>query len=232
MNKLLERQIRKLLGGPDAVPKELMPLLNAVGEAYDGAESDRKLMERAFDLSSQEMAKIAVQLREANQFSREVIDQAGVGIIVYDCELRYVFWNPFMETLAGISAATVLGRKAREVFPHLSERGIDRLLDRALTGETVTSPDTPFHVPATGKSGWVVGTCAPHRNGTGDIVGVIATVRDITKRKHAEEALRTHMTQVEMLNQVMLTREKRIVEVKQEVNALLRELGRSLKYGV
>ena len=129
-------------------------------------------------------------LRDANQFNIEIVSQAGEGIVVYDRNLRYVVWNQFMERLTGALAEYVIGRKALDLFPHLIEQGVDLLLKRALNGETVTSSDTPFDSPFTNQTGWMVGTYAPHRNALGEIIGVIATVRDITERKRTEEALR------------------------------------------
>jgi PAS domain S-box-containing protein len=130
-------------------------------------------------------------LRDANQFNIEIVSQAGEGIIVYDRDLRYVVWNRFMERMTGAKAKDVIGRNALDIFPHLHEQGVDQLLKRALNGETVTSSDTPFHSPFTNQRGWVVGTYAPHRNALGEIIGVIATVKDITEHKRAEEAQRT-----------------------------------------
>ncbi len=127
-------------------------------------------------------------LRESHQFNWEIVSSAGEGIVVYDREMRYVVWNRFMEELTGVGAGEVLGKHALDLFPHLREQGVDRLLQRALRGETVSSADVPYRVPQTGRSGWVSGTYGPHRNAEGNIVGVIGVVRDITERKRAEEA--------------------------------------------
>lgn len=127
--------------------------------------------------------------RESNQFSKNIISSAGEGIIVYDHELRYVVWNRFMEKLSGLTAEQVIGKYARDLFPHLQEQGVYHLLERALSGETVSSPDVPYYVPQTGKSGWVSGTYMPHRNMKGGIIGVIGLVNDVTVRKRVEEAL-------------------------------------------
>ena len=129
-------------------------------------------------------------LQDANQFNIEIVSQAGEGIIVYDRDLRYVAWNRFMERMTGVLAEDVLGRNAFELFPHLLEQGVDKLLTRALNGETVTSPDIQFYSNFTNQKGWVVGTYAPHRNARGEIVGVIATLQDITERRRSEETLR------------------------------------------
>ena len=49
-----------------------------------------------------------------------------------------------MEHMTGLSSEEVLGRKALELFPHLQEQGVDRLLARELKGETVHTEDIPF----------------------------------------------------------------------------------------
>jgi PAS domain S-box-containing protein len=138
-------------------------------------------------------------LRDANQFNMEIVSQAGEGVIVYDRNLRYVAWNKFMERMTGALAEDVLGRKALDLFPHLSETGVHNLLNRALNGETVTSPDIPFYSTFANQKGWVVGTYAPHRNACGEIIGVIATLLDITERKREQEELQNNLKFLETL---------------------------------
>jgi PAS domain S-box-containing protein len=128
-------------------------------------------------------------LREADLFSQEVIANAGEGIIVYDRDLRYLLWNPFMENLTGIPADEILGKKAGELFPRLHEPILQDLFQEALEGGRVSSPDVQFHVPRTGRHGWICGTYGPLHNSKGEITGVIGVVRDVTDRRLAEQAL-------------------------------------------
>src|SRR5690349_10011853 len=65
---------------------------------------------------------------ETGRFAREIIDNAGEGIVVYDRELRYVLWNAFMVEMTGLAPADVLGRRATEVFPNLAEQRVDDML--------------------------------------------------------------------------------------------------------
>lgn len=129
-------------------------------------------------------------LRDAIQLNKEIIDSAQEGIIVYDLDLRYRVWNPFMEKLSGVPANNVLGLHPLEVFPFHKENQLMNVLERALNGETLEPIDFPFSLPASGLSGWTSDQSSPLRNANGDIIGVIATVRDITSRKEAEEKLR------------------------------------------
>ncbi|HSL69413.1 MAG TPA: EAL domain-containing protein [Longimicrobiales bacterium] len=139
------------------------------------------------DVTEQKRAHAALQTSE--HFTRTIIASVGEGIIVYDGELRYQVWNQFMEKLTGLSASEVLGQPALQSFPHLRGNGIDRLLQRALAGETVQSPDMPYHIPQTGRAGWVAGLYSPHVAPDGEIIGVVAILHDVTDRKRAEEML-------------------------------------------
>jgi diguanylate cyclase (GGDEF)-like protein/PAS domain S-box-containing protein len=133
--------------------------------------------------------RAARELDEGNRFATEIIENAGEGIVVYDKGLRYLLWNRFMEELTGLAAADVIGKPALELFPHLREQNVDQLLRRAFTGETVSSPDVHYYVPATGRRGWVSSVYRPHLDEQGAIVGVIGLIRDITQRKEAEQQI-------------------------------------------
>jgi hypothetical protein len=65
---------------------------------------------------------------------------------------------------------------ALELFLHFNEQGLYKLLNRALDGETATSPDIiPFGGVFTNQKGRT-GTYAPYRNANCEIRGVIANI--------------------------------------------------------
>ena len=60
---------------------------------------------------------------------------------------------------------------------------------------------------------------------------VLWSARDSTERKKAERELQERMNELEIFYRATLGREQRVIELKQEVNELLEQLGKNKKYG-
>ena len=63
LHKLLQRQLRRAFGSMQAVPAGLDGLLATVSEAYDAADAERTMIERALELMSRELNERNEQLR-------------------------------------------------------------------------------------------------------------------------------------------------------------------------
>jgi PAS domain S-box-containing protein len=129
------------------------------------------------------------ELERTNEFNRQILTSVQEGILVHGRNLRYQLWNPYMERMSGLKANDVLGKHPRELFPFLEQHGGIAAMERALTGEIVTETDMPYEISQTGEKGWCDNKYVPLRNESGEIIGVIATVRDVTGRKRHEDEL-------------------------------------------
>ena len=89
------------------------------------------------------MVPTSLRATHFDQFTTTLLDGIEDGVVVYDRELRYQVFNRAMERLTGLRAEDMLGRCPLDVFPHLRAQGIDKLIYRALDGETCVSPETP-----------------------------------------------------------------------------------------
>jgi two-component system cell cycle sensor histidine kinase/response regulator CckA len=131
-------------------------------------------------------------LRESrfDNLTSTLLDSIQDGVVLYDLQFRYQIFNRFMEELTGMRAVEVIGRNAFELFPDLKVNSIDKLIERAEAGETVSSPEVPYHIPRSGKSGWVTGQYSPMFDIDGRCMGVVGIIREVTQRKRIEDALR------------------------------------------
>jgi PAS domain S-box-containing protein len=137
-----------------------------------------------------ERTNMEAALRRASELNRQIVLSAQEGIAVHDRELRYTLWNPYMERMTGLKAGDVIGKHPLELFPFMTEEGVYADLEKALAGEIVSSHDIAYVILQNNRRGWTTNNFAPLRDDKGDIIGVVATVRDITERKREEEQLR------------------------------------------
>lgn len=133
--------------------------------------------------------KARQSLERTNDFNHQILTSVQEGIIVHGPDLRYQLWNPYMERMSGLKAKDVVGKHPRELFPFLEEHGGLVAIKQALAGQVATVTDMPYEVAQTGEHGWCDNKYGPLRNESGEIVGVIATVRDVTGRKRHEDDL-------------------------------------------
>ena len=80
-NKLLIRQIKRYLGSEAEIPENFSKLLNAVSHTYDHNESDRDLLERSMELSSQELSLANKKLRLEAESQKVVLDKLKESIL-------------------------------------------------------------------------------------------------------------------------------------------------------
>lgn len=118
---------------------------------------------------------------------RQILSNIHEGLVIVDTDMRYRFWNHFMEQLSGTPAEKVIGKRVLDVFPHLKNHEMEEIMRRALSGEEIVLEDQPHQMEGSDNITWVSAIHAPLRNESGDILGVIVTLHDVTERKLAEE---------------------------------------------
>jgi PAS domain S-box-containing protein len=154
------------------------------------------------DIMARKQAESA--LLAANQFSREVMDNAHEGIVVYDRQLNAVAWNRFMEDLTGVPAVQALGRNLYDLFPTLGQENTQPYFERVFAGETTVPsafrarlrgtreflpPDFDWRSSNDPRVAWTLSSFAPHRTRSGEVIGVIITVIDVTELKRSQDEL-------------------------------------------
>ncbi len=76
------------------------------------------------------------------------------------------------------------------------------------------------------------GLASDLRDSNNNLVGYQSSVTDITERKQAEEKLKARNTEMEILDQATVGRELVLIELKNEINKMLRKQGKKEKYKI
>ncbi len=126
--------------------------------------------------------------------AREVLATRADAIIEADSQGIIQFWNPGAERIFGFSRAEALGQSLDIIIPErLRKRHWDGF-DRSMkTGQTRYGEADVLAVPAMRKDGTQISvefTILISRDSAGNIVGIAAILRDVTKRFEEMQMLR------------------------------------------
>src|SRR5690242_10964791 len=126
--------------------------------------------------------------QEQDLFLKCLLEANVDGIIAFDRECRFTTWNRAMEHISGVKREDVIGKNAFEMFPCLKQTGEDKFYHEALAGKSVVAENRPYIIAQSGRNGFFDGYYSPRHDESGEVVGGVAIIRDVTDRKLAETA--------------------------------------------
>ena len=144
-------------------------------------DGSRRLLATSRDVSARREAEQA--LAEASQRLQTLVDNVPVAILEAELDGTVTLWNPEAERLFGWQAQEVLGRRT----PLLPPEELSAAVAAVAAG-------TPIRHEASrrrkdGTSVEVIVSAVPRRSETGEVVGILATMLDVSERKALEERL-------------------------------------------
>ena len=123
-----------------------------------------------------------------------ILSAKSDAIVAADRKGVIVFWNPGAERMFGYAGADAVGRSLDIIIPtRLRKRHWDGYHRVMKSGESRYEHGDILAVPAIKKDGKGLSiefTIIPLRNETGDLIGLIAIIRDVTKRFEEIRALK------------------------------------------
>jgi PAS domain S-box-containing protein len=170
-------------------------------------------------------------LRESQQMLQLIMNTIPMSIFWKDKDSIYLGCNQtFIQECGLNTVADVVGKTPLDLF---EPENASELITR---DQQVISTNQPLfnvlhsHPHSDGSIGWREFSKIPLHDDEGNAVGVLGVWRDVTEQNRAEERLKRTLEDMERFNQLMRGRERRTLELKSEINELLMELGRQIKY--
>lgn len=217
------------------------------GHQRDATGQARRMAGIVQDIT--ERRRVEEALRESEEMFRESFYRASVGKAqVEPVDFRFVRVNPAFCAFTGYTEAELLGKTFPDItFPEDRADNL-ALAARLFEGKTPTFVREKRYVRKDGAVVWAHVSATVIFDSAGRPKLTSAVIQDITAHKQAEEEIRTLNAELEQrveertrqlaeankeleaFNQAMVGREQRIIEMKEEVNALCRELGREPIY--
>ncbi|MDM8526792.1 PAS domain S-box protein [Anaerolineales bacterium HSG24] len=183
--------------------------------------TNEALKNRVAELEAK-LANMEKMVKERTTEFDQILNSVDDAIVSTDLEGTILSWNPAAEDFFGWSAEEAIGKNITIIY---KEEDIPVLLEKIIK-PTMENGSHEGEYRVIRKDG----TERIERLRTSVVlddkdepVALVGISVDITERKQAEE-------QLVALNRAMIGREDRIVQVKQEVNILLKELGRDPAY--
>jgi PAS domain S-box-containing protein len=170
-------------------------------------------------------------LRETNEYLHKLIDFANAPIIVWDPEFRITRFNHAFEHLTGRTEQEVIGQPLDILFPKKTSATSCALIKKTPTGERWETVEIPI-LASDGTIRTVLWNSANILTSDAKLISTIAQGVDITERKQAEEQIQQTVEELKRFNNLTVDRELRLIELKKEINALLKKAGEPEKYRI
>lgn len=130
----------------------------------------------------------AEELQRLTEYNQNVLESMDAGIVVLDLEGRIALWNRAMEHLVGLRREAVGGKLLAEVLPRPFVEALEGSLGAGPTEEIAHI--YKLHLPTDGgRRSMVNVSVAPFQWGSGEKLGHVLILEDITTRVRLEEQL-------------------------------------------
>lgn len=174
--------------------------------------------------------QMASELKEAHDYLDALLMESNSPILVWDSSYVITRTNHSFSSLLGLPIHEIVGKNVGTIFFSLGERELDRLENRLETEHSLSNVE--IHLKTIeGEIRTILWNAGPIFDPVdGSLVATIAQGLDITERNAIEQQNKEQLEELRRWYEVMSHREGRVIELKQEVNALLKEKGQIARY--
>ncbi len=173
------------------------------------------------DITAQKYSEELIRISEEKY--RMLLDLASDAFFHGDSEGNFITVNSLATEYTGFSKEELLTMNMKDLFSEKTLKNSPLKLAHAQLGETVMTEREL--VRKDGKTILVEMKSKMMPDGTYQ-----SFVSDVTEKKRIENALKQKLLEMEIYYELAVTRERKMISLKGEVNLLLTRLGEGLKY--
>lgn len=187
-HSLLARQIRRCFANGDAVPNgDWQAFLDAVNQAYHQSDTDRALLERSMDLSSQELIQSERNFRHSLSLLQATLDSTADGILVVDRAGKVAVFNRRFAEMWRIPEVLLQSADDEQLIASVLDQLENPEAFLAKIRDLYSHPEAESQDVLEFRDGRVFERYSlPQRIG-GECVGRVWSFRDVTEHRRAEE---------------------------------------------
>jgi polar amino acid transport system substrate-binding protein len=180
------------------------------------------------DIAERKAAEEAI--RESRERLNTILKTTAQGFWLNDQDDNIMEVNEAMCEILGLGKEEIVGsnffdfldEKNREIVREqnrMRKKGMHSLYEISL-------------IRADGQQVQCLMNASPLFDTDGNVVGSFGMTTNISERKQMEEELRRNVDELERFSKVAFGREKKMIQLKQEINELMMQLGKAEKYKI
>ncbi len=172
-----------------------------------------------------ERKKLEEKLKKEQTQTETILDSVPAMIFYKDRKNRFVKVNQKFAEVMGLEKKELEGRPMSDFYPEDQAKAYHKDDIKVIkSGEPKRNIVEPLTI--SNETFWVKTDKVPYWDDEGNIIGVVGFSLDITKQKEAEERLKENLERMEKLNELMVGRELKMVELKKRVEELEKILNK------
>jgi PAS domain S-box-containing protein len=165
---------------------------------------------------------------EREKFSKTFQTSPYAMTITRAADGKFIDVNDAFIAVTGYSREETLASSSLGLKLWVKEADRQRVVAELLAGRAVVGQEYQFRTkPGRTINGLFYAQTVPLGEGS----AILSSIDDITERRKMEGELQEAMKQLTLINEVSIGNELKLIKREEEVDALLRELGRERKYG-
>jgi PAS domain S-box-containing protein len=175
---------------------------------------------------------------ESEERFRSLFDNMAQGVVYHNANGEIILANEAAKSILGLSRTEMMGKTSTDPqWKSIHEDGSEYPPEyhpavlAQKTGKVISNSIMGVYNTIKQNYVWININAVPQfRPGEQSPYQTFVTFEDITARKNAEDILKQQLDELRRWNEVVLGREGRVLELKNEINELLEKLGKPPRY--